>query len=62
MTGSDTEIASNRELRVRLAFAGVAAILGVGLATFTDVSEWIAFAVVILLGIVAPRLLLYVEE
>ncbi|MBP1987582.1 hypothetical protein [Halolamina salifodinae] len=58
---SDSEFGLNRELRVRLAFAAVAAILGVGAATFTDVSEWIAFAIVVLLGIVAPRLYLYVE-
>lgn len=51
----------DREIRVRLAFAAVAAVLGVGLATFTDVSEWVAFGVVIVLGVVAPRAYLSVE-
>lgn len=58
---SDGEFNIDRELRVRLAFAAVAAVLGVGVATFTDVSEWIAFAIVVLLGIVAPRAFLYFE-
>jgi hypothetical protein len=58
---SDSEFGIDRQIRVRLVFAVVAAVLGIGVATFTDVSEWIAFAIVVLLGIVAPRLYLYVE-
>lgn len=58
---SDSEFGLDRQIRVRLAFAVVAAVLGIGAATFTDVSEWIAFGIVVLLGIVAPRLYLYVE-
>lgn len=49
----------DREIRVRLVFAVVAAALGIGVAVFTDVPEWIAFAIVVLLGIVAPRAYLY---
>ncbi len=52
----------DREIRVRLVFAVVAATLGIGVAVFTDVSEWIAFAIVVLLGIVAPRAYLYATD
>ena len=41
-----------------LAFAVVAAVLGIGIVVFTDVATWIAFAVVLALGLVAPRLYL----
>ncbi|NHX35938.1 MULTISPECIES: hypothetical protein [Halolamina] len=54
-----SELDFDREIRVRLVFAVVAAVLGIGVAVFTDVSEWIAFGIVILLGIVAPRAYLY---
>jgi len=52
----------DREIKVRLAFAVVAAVLGIGAATFTDVSEWIAFGIVVVLGIVAPRAYLYLTD
>ncbi|KPN31788.1 hypothetical protein SY89_02541 [Halolamina pelagica] len=54
-----SELDFDREIRVRLVFAVVAAVLGVGVAVLTDVPEWIAFGIVILLGIVAPRAYLY---
>ncbi|GAB7092999.1 hypothetical protein JCM30237_01510 [Halolamina litorea] len=62
MSEAENQLASSREIKVRLAFAGVAAILGVGLATFTDVSQWLAFGTVIVLGIIVPRALLYLED
>lgn len=52
----------DRQLRVRLGFAGVAAVLGVGIATVTALPDWFAFTVVIVLGIVAPRLYLHYSE
>lgn len=52
----------DRQLRVRLGFAIVAAVLGVGIARLTALPEWFAFAVVIVLGIVAPRLYLRYSE
>ena len=61
MSDHGSELDFDREIRVRLAFAAVAAVLGIGVAVFTDIPEWVAFAVVVLLGIVAPRTLLYLE-
>lgn len=61
MSDSDQDLAFDREIKVRLAFAVVAAVLGIGVAVFTDVPEWVAFAIVVLLGIVAPRAYLYFE-
>lgn len=57
-----SELDFDREVRVRLGFAVVAAALGVGVATFTDRPDWVAFAIVILLGIVAPRIALLLGE
>ena len=57
-----SELDFDREIRVRLGFTVVAAVLGIGVAAFTDVSEWVAFGIVILLGLVAPRLVLYFED
>ncbi|GAB7012530.1 hypothetical protein [Halolamina salina] len=56
------ELDFDREIKVRLAFAVVAAVLGIGVATFTNVSEWIAFGIVVVLGIVAPRTYLYFSD
>ena len=56
-----SELDFDREIRVRLVFAVVAAVLGIGVAVATDLPEWIAFGIVVLLGIVAPRAYLYVD-
>jgi hypothetical protein len=61
MSDSDQDLAFDREIKVRLAFAVVAAVLGIGVAVFTDVPEWVAFAIVVVLGIVAPRAYLYFD-
>ena len=61
MSDSDHDLAFDREIKVRLAFAVVAAILGIGVAVFTDVPEWVAFVIVVVLGIVAPRAYLYFD-
>ncbi|QKY19786.1 hypothetical protein B4589_005100 [Halolamina sp. CBA1230] len=62
MTDSDADLDFDREIKVRLAFAVVAAALGIGVAVFTDVSEWIAFGIVVVLGVILPRAYLYVEK
>mgnify|MGYP006290272881 FL=1 len=61
MSDSDQEFAFDREIKVRLVFAVVAAILGIGVAVFTGVPEWVAFVIVVVLGIVAPRAYLYFD-
>ena len=61
MSDSDQDLAFDREIKVRLAFAVVAAALGIGVAVFTDVPEWVAFVIVVVLGIVAPRAYLYFD-
>jgi hypothetical protein len=61
MSDSDQDLAFDREVKVRLGFAVVAAALGIGVAVFTDVPEWVAFGIVVVLGIVAPRAYLYFD-
>ncbi len=61
MSDSDNDLAFDREIKVRLVFAVVAAILGIGVAVLTDMPQWVAFAVVVVLGIVAPRAYLYFD-
>ncbi|MFW5948638.1 MAG: hypothetical protein ACOCSD_03455 [Halolamina sp.] len=52
----------DREINVRLAFAVVAAALGIGVVLLTEVPEWIAFALVGVVGLGAPRLALYADN
>ena len=57
MSDSGPEFGFDREIKVRLAFAAAGAVLGLGVAAFTDFPDWVAFAVVLVVGLGAPRLL-----
>jgi hypothetical protein len=48
----------SRPLRVRLAFGAVALAVGGGGALFTDLSDTVLIVAVLLIGVVAPRVLL----
>jgi hypothetical protein len=56
MSDRGSEFEFGREIRLRLAFAAVGAVLGLGVAVFTDAPDWVAFAVVLVVGLAAPRL------